>query len=107
MVPPKVQKLIIVAFVLLILAFLGYRIFLQSAELPVGEADLSGVAVVGQDILDLVKETERVSIDKSLFSSVLFTGLVDFEVIPTPEAQGRPDPFAPVGVDSEPIVENF
>lgn len=99
MVSPGIQKIIIVIFVLVLLAFFGYQVFLTSYEAPVGEADLSGQEIVGQDILELVDKTEKVKIDVSIFTSDLFTNLVDYQIEIDPELQGRPNPFAPIGSD--------
>lgn len=63
----------------------------------------------GQDILDLANKLSAMSIDSQLFSSPLFKNLKDFDTPLLPEPQGRPNPFAQIGVDvsNQSAVQNF
>ncbi len=94
MVSPTTQKILIGIVAIFLLGFLAYR---EITKVPDASlvVDPNGEAV-GQDILNLAREFESTSIDRSLFSSPLFTSLVDFSVALYPEPQGRPNPFAPL-----------
>ncbi len=98
MISPKTQKLLVAIVCLLVLAFLGYRLYTAPASEEVASVNFTTEAA-SQDILTLVEKLEAISIDKSVFSSPIFTSLVDFTVPLLPEAQGRSNPFAPIGSD--------
>jgi hypothetical protein len=49
-----------------------------------------------QQFLDLAGELAAVSFNTSIFSDPRFNSLVDISTTVIPEAQGRPDPFAPI-----------
>ena len=91
------QRLVILGGVLVILVFFGYSLFIKDSgvEVPLSQSGTEA----GEDILALVETLKKISIDKSLFTSTLFIGLQDFTVSLYPEQQGRPNPFAIVGVD--------
>ena len=44
----------------------------------------------------LVSELQSISFDPGIFSNPNFTALTDLATQVTPEASGRPDPFAPI-----------
>ena len=100
MISSGVQKLLVVLGTLLLLLFLGYKIFTGNSpesvvtvtgrDIPVGEFN-------DQDILSLVAQVEAISIDQNFFSTALFTSLVDYQIPIQPEAQGKPNPFASFG----------
>jgi|SRR3989344_5123397 len=92
------QRLIIIIGVLVILAFFGYSFFMKGDGVS-SEISQSNTTT-DEDILTLVETLKKISIDKSLFTSELFIGLQDFSVSLYPEQQGRPNPFALVGVDN-------
>jgi hypothetical protein len=98
MVSPFIQKVIIVIVTFLILGYLGYGLMNSASETPI-EPDLSSAGTASQDILNLVDKMSKTSIDPSIFSSPLFTNLVDINVPVSPESQGRPNPFAAIGSD--------
>jgi hypothetical protein len=98
-VTPLVQKLILTA---LILAGLGYVAFTTfTSDVPVGEDGLPVVEVVGQEVLSLADQLEGVEINKTIFSSPIFTSLVDVSVPVVEEPKGRNNPFAPIGSESD------
>jgi hypothetical protein len=98
----KQQKILIVTL-LLVMAAAGYYFFFSgtSESLSVG-IDLSPATreVVGEDVLVLVEQLKKISVDPSLFSSPIFLRLKDFTVPILPEAQGRSNPFAEIGADT-------
>lgn len=100
MVTPFFQKVIVSLVTLIFLGYVGYGLFTQTVEVPVDSQDASTIGgASSQDILILVEKMEKVSFDNSMFSSVLFTSLIDYSFPTTPELKGRPNPFAPIGVD--------
>jgi hypothetical protein len=50
-------------------------------------------------VVTLVSKLKEMRLDKSVFSNVLFLGLVDFTTAIIPEEQGRPNPFDPIGAE--------
>lgn len=77
----------------------------KNVSLPINNLVLpDDSAPVGTDILILANKIKTVTIDPSVFSSPLFAYLKDFSNPLTPEAQGRPNPFAPIGLDVSSIV---
>jgi hypothetical protein len=98
MVSPKTQKIFIALVVLLLLGFLGYKLFVQA---PVVDQTVaaSETDTVGQDILVLVGKLNALSIDQNILSSSMFINLIDFTQTIFPEPRGRMNPFAPVGSD--------
>ena len=97
-------KQIIIAMVIIIVAFLGFKYFVPSS----GPADSTLVAqqpsstqfVDGQTILALLGQLNKVSLDESIFSNKIFTSLVSFSVPVQDQAIGRQNPFSPIGIDS-------
>lgn len=99
MVSPTTQKIFIVAVVLLLLGFLGYRMFVEPTVALESDSVLSDTEIASQDILILVDKLEAITIDQNLFSEPMFRNLKDFSQTIFPEAQGRINPFATIGSD--------
>ncbi len=96
-VSPLIQKIIVAV---LVISALGYIIFnTLTGEVPLEEG-VSIVSPQGEEILILADRLESINIDTDLFSSPLFTSLVDISVPIIEEPKGRPNPFAPIGNDS-------
>lgn len=96
-ISPSLQKLVLS---LVIIAGLGYVAFSTiTAEIPVGEEGVLVAPPKGQDILILADKLEDVNIDKTFFSSYLFTSLVDITVPIIEESAGRANPFLPIGTE--------
>jgi hypothetical protein len=99
----QTQKLIFALVILAISGFIIYNTFFATSPIGVGSfVDSTATTTIGsegQDIIDMANKIKTVSIDSGLFSSPLFTSLVDFDVPSTPEPQGRPNPFANIGTD--------
>ena len=99
------KKIIVTVLVLIGLGVFGYNVFIKPPT-----PDISGLSVdskyktSGQDILLLANKLKNISIDQNFFSSELFKNLKDFSATLTPESQGRPNPFAPIGNDSGSLV---
>ena len=74
--------------------FLGY-----------GVAVSPQAAAAGQQIISILNELRRLSIDKTIFESPVFDSLVDYTIATTSEDKGRPDPFAPLPFELETKIE--
>ena len=98
MVSPTLQKILIASVVLLLVLFLGYKLFSRTPASSQSSVTLPE-PVVGQDILDLVDKLKAVNFDISIFSDSLMTNLRDLSPVLQPESQGRVNPFFPIGQD--------
>ena len=95
-------KQIIIITVIIIIAFIGYKMFFPGGDTG---ATLTGSPSTaqfadGQTILVLLDNLNKVALDESIFSNNIFTSLVDFERPIQDQVIGRPNPFAPIGLDS-------
>ena len=104
----------IIAVIVIILAVVGYKMFFGGskpaapalkttsgvgATAPASAAPTESVSV-GQDFLTLLLNIESIKLDDSIFTNKEFTILQDFNrPIPPDTNPGRPNPFAPVGLD--------
>jgi hypothetical protein len=93
----QTQKLILALVIFAIAGFIIFRSF--SGSDVAGDSAAGVIDSSSQNIMDMVSKINTISINSSLFSSPLFLNLVDLTVAPTPEPQGRPNPFAPIGSD--------
>ncbi|MES3005225.1 MAG: hypothetical protein V4690_03940 [Patescibacteria group bacterium] len=101
MILTATQKGFIVLALVFLLGFVGYStISSGSEELDTASTEQTENSINGSEILALVERFDAVSIDKSLFESSVFVSLIDFSTPLTAEAQGRPNPFAPIGFDN-------
>ncbi len=96
----QTQKLIIAVIIFALAGFILYKSFSGSNPGTVVIPEAMATSTEVQEVVDLTNQINGVSIDLGLFSSPLFVNLVDFNVLPSPEPQGRPDPFADIGNDS-------
>lgn len=81
------------------MAFVYVAFTTLTGDVPLEEG-VSVVSPEGEEILILADKLETVEINTELFTSPLFTSLVDISVPITEEPKGRPNPFAPIGNDS-------
>lgn len=69
----------------------------SSAETP--EADSPGNAI-GQEFLGLLLNVKNIKLDDAIFSSPAFASLIETSILLQRDGtEGRPNPFAPIGVD--------
>jgi len=99
MILSTTQKFFVVIVLVFLFGFLAFSTISKKVDEETGVAEETA-KVNGQDIIELVAKFNAVSINKEIFDSKLFSGLVDFSIALTPEATGRPNPFAPIGVDA-------
>ena len=88
-------KTLIIGLVLVAVLGGAYLYFFSSST----EAPLSSTAPATpqeQQFLDVAAQLQPISFNTAIFSDPRFASLVDLTVPVTPEAQGRPDPFAPI-----------
>lgn len=93
---PSIQKLAITLVVMSILGFVVYSTLFGEVVIPTNEDGTLAVEVDGKDILILADKLEKVQIKREVFSSPLFTNLVDISTEVLPEDQGRINPFIKV-----------
>lgn len=99
---PNIKKIIVGVIVTALIGFAGYAFFGKTGPVIITEnteGNMSEGEVVGQDILDLVDNLNKIIIDRTVFSSALFFNLIDFSATLYPESLGRTNPFAPIGSD--------
>ena len=99
----QTQKLIFAITIFAIAGFVIYKSFFGGSSAHVTAQNGNATTTIGaegQDIINMVSKINTISINPELFSSPLFLGLTDFGVSLSPEAQGRPNPFADIGSDS-------
>jgi len=119
MKPKSIIRNIIILVAVIILGVIGYKVFLAK-KAPASTSSLqttagagagtstaasdttsSTTASVGQDFLASLLNIQSIKLDDTLFSSPAFAVLQDFNrPIPPDTNPGRPNPFAPIGVDT-------
>ena len=106
----KKTKQIIIAVVVIIVAFVGFKMYFDGMSGSTGatSTDDSNITqpVDGQAILSLLNRLKMVSLNKSIFSSAVFNSLVSFEEPIPDQAILRPNPFAPIGNDASGFISN-
>lgn len=96
-VSPLIQKVIVA---LVVITAFGYVAFTTlTGDVPLEEG-VSIISPQGEEILILADKLETIDINTDLFSSPLFTSLVDISIPIIEEPKGRSNPFAPIGNDS-------
>lgn len=91
----KNQKMILI-LVLFGGAFYAYTAFFKPDSTITASADTEQV---GNEVLTLYNSLQSVTLDQNLFSSKLYTSLVDFSTTIPQQNPGRPNPFAEIGRD--------
>jgi len=93
------QKIFIVIALVFLFGFILFSSFTGDKTVEEDVVVEKTTAVNGEEILILLEKSRSVSIDESIFISPLFIALDDWGIKLTPEPQGRPNPFAPIGFD--------
>lgn len=97
-VSPATQKIIMTLLILSALGFVVYSTIFGEVEVPLdAEGNPVITGAVGQDVIMLADKLESVEIKKNIFSSSLFTNLVDITTTVQDEDQGRVNPFSKIG----------
>lgn len=99
------KKFLIPIFVVLLLIFFYVYYTNSAGRAPVlisqNPDGTPGADVVGADIIALVEQLNTVKLDTALFAKDTFQSLRDFSISLRAQAVGRPNPFAPIGQDSQ------
>ncbi|OHA93248.1 MAG: hypothetical protein A3H52_01065 [Candidatus Zambryskibacteria bacterium RIFCSPLOWO2_02_FULL_39_26] len=96
----KNKNILVPILILLALAVMAYFYYRGGDTEMISLDQSADTGPLGQDILILAEKLNILSIDASVFSSVLFTTLVDWSLPLLPEPQGRANPFALIGTDA-------
>ncbi len=97
-------KQIVISVIIIVVAFIGIKSFFATDEL--GDKALAvdqlnkQKFIDGQAILTLLNRLNKVTLDEEIFSSTVFESLVSFERVIPDQPVARPNPFAPIGTDS-------
>ncbi len=95
---------LVIALIAVLLLIVGYFTFWRGkTEQPVpglitASSTLNPIDDGNKEFLRLLNNLKRLNLSGQLFERVIFQDLRDFSVKLTPEPQGRPNPFAPLGV---------
>jgi hypothetical protein len=107
------KKIAIAAVTLILLGGGIYFFFFSTGTAPEVQFDEfgnpTGAQVVGQDLIDISNQLEKVSLDAKLFSNKAFIELVDFGLVLRDEPIGKKNPFraansAPGGTRTSPAT---
>lgn len=94
------QKILLgILGIVVIVAAFYYSNLWRSSEVLVAITSTE-TPVVGEEVLVLVNKLKNVTIDPTIFQDNLFFSLKDLSISISPENTMRPNPFAPIGVDS-------
>ena len=96
-------KQIIIALVIIIAAFIGYKMFFVSSDTSssalVTDNQNQTQFIDGQVILVLLNKLDKVTLDENIFSDKTFTSLQSFKRELEGQVSGRKNPFLPIGVE--------
>lgn len=98
----KYKKIIIAVLVFLVGFFVYNSFFKPDTELDgllvqnVSTSSQSEAGIAGREIIALLADIQKITLDKSIFESVVFRSLEDFSIPIEPEPKGRVNPFAPL-----------
>ena len=88
---------IIVGVSFFIVAMFIYSMFFKTEDTIIPDETIA--SGIGEDLIRMHTELERVNFDQSLFSSPIYQGLIDFTVPIPQQPTGRPNPFDAIGRD--------
>lgn len=100
-------KQIIIAIVVIIVAFVGFRMFFPSQlddQALSAENAAKETFAEGQIILSLLNQLESVTLDTAIFSNKIFVSLVSFEKPIEDQVAGRSNPFLPIGTEGSGLI---
>jgi hypothetical protein len=104
----QMTKQIIIAVVIIIVAFVGYNMFFVSDDPTdtalVQDGSSTSEFVDGQMILALLNKLGRVTLDDSIFSDKVFMSLESFKRPLEEQVIKRKNPFLPIGVDNSSVI---
>ncbi|MEK7219148.1 MAG: hypothetical protein AAB687_00545 [Patescibacteria group bacterium] len=107
----KIKNIAILVTIVVVLV-LSYIFFIKPSTdttnlisaTPVSTPDMlarAGDSTVARDFLTLLLNVKNIKLDDTIFSDKAFTSLRDSSItLTTDGTEGRPNPFAPLGVDN-------
>ncbi len=116
---PKIKNIIIftVAAVALILIYIffikptpqqGALVSTSSGTVAPSASTSSQDSSITRDFLSLLLNVKNIKLDSIIFSDSAFSTLHDSTIVLTPDGtEGRPNPFAPIGIDSLAAPANY
>ncbi|MDZ4205880.1 MAG: hypothetical protein U1C12_01575, partial [Patescibacteria group bacterium] len=84
------NKGILASVVIFIIVIFLYNFFFKSETIMVPSELLA--ASIGDDLLKIREELQRVTLDRAIFSSPGYLLLTDFSIAVPPQTTGRPNP---------------
>jgi hypothetical protein len=94
----KTVKNIIIGAVVIIVAMVAYRFFFVKLPEALLEGQVNQNQTVGRELLALLNTLNSLTLEDEVFDRSEFVSLTDFSVPISPNALGRRNPFAPIGV---------
>lgn len=94
--PPSNKKNIIIIVAVIVIAALAFYYMSSSPSATDTGLQSNSANAVGASEIALLNQVEALRIDTTFFNDPAYKSLVDYSVAITPEAVGRPNPFAPV-----------
>lgn len=79
-----------------------FMFFSGGSSGPLLSSSATTVSPVTQELLVTLSNLRTIRLDETIFSDPVFESLSDFGVVIPPEAIGRRNPFAPIGIDAAP-----
>ncbi|MFZ2522388.1 MAG: hypothetical protein WAX44_01345 [Minisyncoccia bacterium] len=104
----QAPKVIVAILLLVIVGFGSYLFYTRGLSgINIGGFSLpSEEGPVGSDILVLAEKIKLTVIEPEILESNLFRSLVDMSSPLSPESQGRPNPFAPIGFETANVISS-
>lgn len=93
----KKNKGTLAAVALLVVAIFLYNFFFKSKAITVPSE--SSASAIGEDLIKIRGELQKVTLDQSVFSSPGYLLLTDFSTLIPEQATGRSNPFDIIGRD--------
>jgi hypothetical protein len=119
----KIRNILIFLGIALVLVLVYFLVFKKSPEQPslvsstgtlnttvntTSSATQDKTTNISKDFLNLLLNVRNIKIDEAIFSDPTFLSLRDSTIeLVSDGNEGRPNPFAPLGVDSTPVSNNF
>ena len=106
----KIKKIIIIVIIFVLIIAIYFIFFKKEKKLPslTSNINLTPASIesggsrseAGREFLTTLLSLKQLRLDETLFANPAFSNLHDFSIILIPEGnEGRPNPFAPLGVD--------
>ncbi|PIP56017.1 MAG: hypothetical protein CO183_01565 [Candidatus Zambryskibacteria bacterium CG_4_9_14_3_um_filter_42_9] len=92
----KNKGILAIIAIFIVVMFLYNTFFKGETIAVVSELEAS---TIGDDLIRLRQELEKVTLDQAIFSSPGYLLLNDFSTAVTPQETGRPNPFDIIGRD--------